>query len=114
KHSATDYLRRSPFSRAGDRATALAEIEQSGRGAAPIGGNLSQASSNSCGSRQPTGGAAALALGSLAAQPPGSYGAVPAGSAGTIQPRAPAARGATQQNLQELLQYAVETGRPGS
>ena len=61
-----------------------------------------------------TGGAAALALGSLAAQPPGSYGAVPAGSAGTIQPRALAARGATQQNLQELLQYAVETGRPGT
>ncbi len=61
-----------------------------------------------------TGGAAALALGSLAAQPPGSYGAAPAGTAGTIQPRALAARGATQQNLQELLQYAVETGRPGT
>jgi polysaccharide biosynthesis/export protein len=37
-----------------------------------------------------------------------------AGTAGTIEPRAPAARGATQQNLQELLQYAVETGRPGT
>jgi polysaccharide export outer membrane protein len=44
----------------------------------------------------------------------GAAQASTAGTAGTIEPRAPAARAATQQNLQELLQYALETGRPGT
>jgi polysaccharide export outer membrane protein len=59
-----------------------------------------------------TAGAAALALGNLTVQQPGaSYGAAPAG---TVQPRAPAASSATRQNVQELLQNAVSTGRPGT
>src|SRR5439155_18138281 len=59
-------------------------------------------------------GAAALALSGLAALPPTLQGTAPAGAAGTLQPRAPAAGGITPQNLQELLQHAVETGRPGT
>jgi len=51
-------------------------------------------------------GAAALALSGLAAQQ---------GTAGTVQPRMPEVLSATNaRNLQELLQYAVETGRPGT
>ena len=60
-------------------------------------------------------GAAALALSGLAAQQPTPQGTAPAGTAGTVQPRMPGVPSATtSRNLQELLQYATETGRPGT
>src|SRR5207253_1945269 len=59
-------------------------------------------------------GAAALALSGLAAQQP-TQGTATAGTAGTVQPRMPGVPSATtSRNLQELLQYATETGRPGT
>jgi len=60
-------------------------------------------------------GAAALALSGLAAQQPTGQGTALTGTAGTLQPRMPDAQSATtSRNLQELLQYATETGRPGT
>src|SRR5437868_9630270 len=60
-------------------------------------------------------GAAALALSGLAAQQPTGQGTASTGTAGTLQPRMPDAQSATtSRNLQELLQYATETGRPGT
>jgi polysaccharide biosynthesis/export protein len=59
-------------------------------------------------------GAAALAFSGLATLPSTLQGTVPGGAAGTLPPRAPATGGITPQNLQELLQHAVETGRPGT
>ena len=62
-----------------------------------------------------TGAAAALALSGLAAQQPAPQGAAAAAPVGTLQPRMPeVSPGTSARNLQELLQYATETGRPGT
>src|SRR5207302_1829156 len=76
------------------------------------GQDLSGAAAALAGAAGEGGGAAALALSGLAAQQPTPQGTA---TAGTVQPRMPGVPSATtSRNLQELLQYATETGRPGT
>ena len=60
-------------------------------------------------------GAPALAFSGLAAQQPAPQSTAAAAPVGTLQPRMPEVPpGTTARNLQELLQFATETGRPGT